>query len=378
MLDDDGVAQAKQLVAEAEAKASQILLEAGEAVERERAVLAEEQEAARQAARQREAATKAKVDEQLADLPSRIKLNVRGTVFEVYKMNLIKHDGSLFHNLLLASEASGIVASSCDASCDPMILFLDRNPESVQLVLDFLSGYPIPDWILSSEDCGGLQQQRGSLLKMLFLADIRFFGLEQAVAEYRASFGTHSLVHVLPADTNGVFHFLGTARGTSQEYRCPASRGAVKVSASAAGVKNLRCFVSDNPRGNTMLAKKDENTPFFELNACLAVDLGQALSIRPNFYSLAARLAPRSQPGDRWLNWRLDGSDDGKNWTTLKVHEEDDSFADCNDDGAVSWPLQCTKPFQHFAVVLTGPDSTGGFKCLRSVKLELYGRLYEI
>ena len=117
--------------------------------------------------------------------------------------------------------------------------------------------------------------------------------------------------------------------------------------------------------------------PFFELDSCLALDLGESVALWPNFYSLEASLAPRSQPGDHWLNWRLDGSDDGKSWTVLREHANDDSFVHCNDDGIVSWRLECKKPFQHFAVVVTGPDSTGGFKALRSVKIELYGRLYE-
>ena len=124
-----------QLIEEAENKAAQILQAAGFAVERQQAELAEELEAEREAAKHRAAMMKARADEQLAGLSSRIQLNVRGTVIECYTMNLTKHEGSLFHDLLLASGQSGMVTSpdgGASAGCGPpppVVLFLDRNPE---------------------------------------------------------------------------------------------------------------------------------------------------------------------------------------------------------------------------------------------------------
>jgi hypothetical protein len=86
-----------QLIEEAENKAAQILQAAGFAVERQQAELAEELEAEREAAKHRAAMMKARADEQLAGLSSRIQLNVRGTVIECYTMNGLDqhHEGSL-------------------------------------------------------------------------------------------------------------------------------------------------------------------------------------------------------------------------------------------------------------------------------------------
>jgi len=74
-------------------------------------------------------------------------------------------------------------------------------------------------------------------------------------------------------------------------------------------------------------------------------------------------------------NWSLQGSNDGKNWTLLKKHVNDNTLN--SNFGTASWPVkEATRNFRHFRVLQTGHNSSGN-NFLSLSGFELYGELYE-
>ncbi|CAL9760467.1 unnamed protein product [Musa acuminata subsp. burmannicoides] len=57
-------------------------------------------------------------------------------------------------------------------------------------------------------------------------------------------------------------------------------------------------------------------------------------------------------------SWAFQGSVDGKNWTNLRVHNDDQTI--CRSGQFASWPVigpMALLPFRFFRVILTGPAS---------------------
>ena len=79
------------------------------------------------------------------------------------------------------------------------------------------------------------------------------------------------------------------------------------------------------------------------------------------------------------FQWKLMGSLDGKNWTNLRVHENDGTV--CKPGQFASWSItgpNALLPFRYFRVVLTRPtvDATNPWNfCL--CYLELYGYFHK-
>jgi hypothetical protein len=78
----------------------------------------------------------------------------------------------------------------------------------------------------------------------------------------------------------------------------------------------------------------------------------------------------------RLLNWRLEGSNDGKEWNNLRVHEDDQSLPN-QGFGVAHWPVeQVTKDYSHFRIIQTGPNSGGGYdNMLCCAGFEMYGKI---
>ena len=110
----------------------------------------------------------------------------------------------------------------------------------------------------------------------------------------------------------------------------------------------------------------------------MAVDLKRQLI--PSHYCL------RSGPNSGWhklRHWRLEGSNDGSSWTTLREHSDDtalggDSFAIPGDRFSVAhWALpDVATAYRHFRIYQTGMNSSGD-DYLMCAGIELYGVLLD-
>ncbi|KAE8659813.1 BTB/POZ domain-containing protein [Hibiscus syriacus] len=123
---------------------------------------------------------------------------------------------------------------------------------------------------------------------------------------------------------NGVLYFSGTSYGEHPWVNPVLSKGT--------------CFAG--PR------MEDEN-----ICAWWMVDIGQDHQLMCNYYTLR-------QDGSRAYirNWKFQGSMDGRAWTDLRVHENDQTM--CKPGQFASWPANgpnALLPFRFFRVLLTGP-----------------------
>jgi hypothetical protein len=79
---------------------------------------------------------------------------------------------------------------------------------------------------------------------------------------------------------------------------------------------------------------------------------------------------------DSLRNWDFQGSNDGKNWTTLRRHTGDETINGPFDVKTFSVD-DCEKPFRLFRIIQTGHNSSGrNFLVLSG--LELYGELWSL
>lgn len=76
-------------------------------------------------------------------------------------------------------------------------------------------------------------------------------------------------------------------------------------------------------------------------------------------------------------DWRLEGSLDGKIWTTLKNHTDDHSLKKAGSYCTYTWAIDGnSNVFRYFRIVQTGKNSSGRFGIFLS-GIELYGVLFE-
>jgi hypothetical protein len=95
-------------------------------------------------------------------------------------------------------------------------------------------------------------------------------------------------------------------------------------------------------------------------------------TVLPRVYSLRHGGNYRA---DALRNWDFQGSNDGKNWTMIKRHHNDDSL---NGPFAVmSFPISVTRPFRWFRILQTGHNSSNhNFLVLSGI--EIFGELWQI
>ena len=101
----------------------------------------------------------------------------------------------------------------------------------------------------------------------------------------------------------------------------------------------------------------------------MAVDLKRQLI--PSHYCLQS---DNDSGGHKLRHWRLEGSNDGSSWTTLREHSNDTALADAAFSVA-HWPLpDVATAYRHFRIYQTGENSSGS-DCLMCAGIELYGVL---
>ena len=169
-----------------------------------------------------------------------------------------------------------------------------------------------------------------------------------------------------PFDTNGVLHHIATAGGITP-YSNPHTSGQVKVSIShpTSGSSAPERFVQHESTGQPNHTANLSGTS-------MSVDLGDGRSVVPNHYCLR-----HGNNGGSYVlrNWKLQGSNDGTEWTTLKQHQKDQGLA-AQAFSIAAWPVEVQEAFRHFRVLNTGTDYNG-HRHLMCAGFELYGTLVD-
>ena len=167
-------------------------------------------------------------------------------------------------------------------------------------------------------------------------------------------------------DTNGLLHWIATGGG-QRAWSNPHTQGLVKVTAS--GVCNGSGHATFGEQH--FVNREASATSFYSTNvpnSWVMVDLGAANAVRPSRYTLRNR-----GDGDycHLRHWRLEGSEDGQQWTALRSHANDSALTGVN--GTASWAVEgAARTFRYLRVLMTGKCSSN---CDNLVVngLEVYG-----
>ena len=168
-------------------------------------------------------------------------------------------------------------------------------------------------------------------------------------------------------DTNGVLYHIGTAGG-ARRYQNPHTAGDVVVSWSRVAGGSVDHFV--HHRHASPVNSFTTNSA----NCWMQVDLGPDRSLRPTHYCLRNDLNGSS--GHAIRNWRLEGSSDGTNWTTLSNHTNDQSMI-AQPMSEVNFTLaNVNERYRWFRIFQHGQNASRDSH-LTCAGIELYGDLRE-
>ena len=147
-------------------------------------------------------------------------------------------------------------------------------------------------------------------------------------------------------DENGLLFYLGTDGG-KRAWINPMQAGRATVTASSQSCGQPLMVVGREPA--TCYSNNVANSWF-------AIDLGAGTLVRPNYYTLR-----HSHGNSNALrNWRLEGSEDGTTWHTLRVHVNDAALpSDPSSPATASWPLATERFVRHLRVFQSGPNADG-------------------
>lgn len=166
-------------------------------------------------------------------------------------------------------------------------------------------------------------------------------------------------------DTNGVLYHIATAGGT-RAYQNPHDAGHVVAARYpiTGGDSTDAKFVQHEHQNQVYNYLNDD------VGSWMSVDLGEDRSLQPNYYCLRSDgLGESHKP----RNWRLEGSNNGQEWSCLKEHNGDTALRE-EPMSTAAWPLNNVQDsFRHFRILLTGRNSTG-CNYLMCAGIELYGR----
>uniref|UniRef100_A0A7S1N3T9 F5/8 type C domain-containing protein n=1 Tax=Eutreptiella gymnastica TaxID=73025 RepID=A0A7S1N3T9_9EUGL len=170
-------------------------------------------------------------------------------------------------------------------------------------------------------------------------------------------------------DNNGILYWMGCDYGRA-EYRNPARLGLVTVTASS-------CEYGDASHAVAHSSIASDHETFMTQSVAgswLVVDLGVQYTVCPTAYTLRNCII---NPCHSLANWDLQGSTDGKTWTTLRAHKDDRMLLPKR--GSVyTWPVEGCKTFySKFRILMTGPNQHtqphARFYYLMLAGMELYG-----
>ena len=176
------------------------------------------------------------------------------------------------------------------------------------------------------------------------------------------------LCFTAPFDDKGVLHFIATDGGTCA-YSNPHDSG--RIVASMSSIFESSSQYGD-PRRFVQGASHDGQYNFTnnQAGSWMAVDLKRQLI--PSHYCL--RSDKHSGGNHKMRHWRLEGSNDGSSWTTLREHSNDTALGD-DAFSVAHWPLpDVATAYRHFRIYQTGNNSSNN-NTLICTGIELYGVL---
>ncbi|XP_052202275.1 BTB/POZ domain-containing protein At2g30600 [Diospyros lotus] len=199
------------------------------------------------------------------------------------------------------------------------------------------------------------------------------FGLAEPQADKNVRFrhrrsSFKELQYICDGGTNGVLYFAGTSFGEHQWVNPVLARKiCITPSSPISRYTDPKVLVSRAYQGTSFAGPRIEDG---KNSAWWMIDLGEDHQLMCNYYTVR-------QDGSRTYirHWNLQGSADGKTWTVLRVHENDQTI--CKPGQFASWPIagpSALLPFRFFRVILTAPttdESNPWSFCI--CFLELYG-----
>ena len=160
-------------------------------------------------------------------------------------------------------------------------------------------------------------------------------------------------------DTNGLFYYLGTSKGTTA-WSNPSANNSIIVSASY------------SESGNPISLVDRQNSEWFSnnvANSWVGFQI-QAGKLKCNHYSIKTRA---NNPDYYPRNWILKASNDGINWTVLDTQTDNTALNSVSQ--WLSLPVISTMSYSYFQLLQNGLDSSNSnYFCLGEV--ELYGTYY--
>ena len=158
-------------------------------------------------------------------------------------------------------------------------------------------------------------------------------------------------------DTNGILYYLGTNAKT-ENWVNPHVSGKVICSISAGGNGNVGTLADRTLQSNY--------TPDV-VNPWVGVDL-KTTKLKLSRYTFRHDV----NTGYYARSWRLDGSNDGGNWTTLDTQTNNTQI---NAAGAwASIPVNITTPYQYFRITMTDRNTSTSYEFC-CCEFEFYGEV---
>eukprot|EP01084_Bolivina_argentea_P090990 163864_1 len=173
--------------------------------------------------------------------------------------------------------------------------------------------------------------------------------------QIRIKFG---YVHDL--DTNGLLYFLGCNGDIiNGQYMNPVDNGMISIKSSPMAKKSqsVSFFVG---RRATICCVESGKNPYFSINLKNA-------KIKLSNYTL--RNGNERLGDDTLRSWELQGSNDGKNWKTIKTHKNDRTLAKYETH---TWSVKSNTYYSRYRIYMTDKNNSGKWS-LSCCGLELYG-----
>lgn len=161
---------------------------------------------------------------------------------------------------------------------------------------------------------------------------------------------------------NGIIHWLATTFGRST-WKSPVSLGTMAV------------FSSSLERGTIVSILDEAPSELWTQNvpaSYVSIDF-MRYRVNPTSYALRHGGAHKR---DYLRNWDFQGSNDGKMWTTLRRHSNDDGLNGQFGVKVFSLLMPPAVPYQYFRIIQTGHNSSGN-NFLVLCGFEVFGELWD-
>jgi osmotically-inducible protein OsmY len=181
----------------------------------------------------------------------------------------------------------------------------------------------------------------------------------------------HECVFDAPFGNNGVIYYIVTV-GKTKPYKISSSSGVTPKMSSM--------FNCEDGPAHLLFHKHDGSTYNRTKNgenSWVSIDLGEGRSLIVNYYCLRHGT---NNGNCRLQSWDFEGSNDGSEWTVLRVHKDDNSLPN-EAFSEAAWEVEgVNQAYRHFRIRQTGKNSGANNAnhvdhYLFCAGIELWGRL---